>query len=211
MRDLALKPKALQGISAADKGSCNLVANAPPGSGEPPGDGTLDFYIKYGDKAIYPADIDEIKNVAENWPDNNANKSFPGLPGTTFLDFAIQQSLLHNISPAFSIAIWWEEGGFGGLLPPDYNTRANSEFGCFPGGDTSQHLTFLYSFNCFVQFTENEHPYDPNRPQESFNNWMTYFCGPLAVPICSNNPGFVDRLESVYNTVAPGELISVSN
>ncbi|OGD94879.1 hypothetical protein A3F02_03610 [Candidatus Curtissbacteria bacterium RIFCSPHIGHO2_12_FULL_38_9b] len=40
VRDLALKPKALQENSVIGEDGCNLLANAPPGSGEPPGGGT---------------------------------------------------------------------------------------------------------------------------------------------------------------------------
>lgn len=197
-RDIALKPKALQEAAGISSQDCSLSALLPgPGPGPGPA-GSLDYYIKYGDTSIGPQMTkQDLLNLASSsgWVPNNINAHY---------DEVISQSISRGISPAFAITIWWEEGGFGGA-------GANSEFGCFPGGDTSQRLSFSESFNCFLDFTANEHPYDATNPQGSFTEWVRYFCGPGAVPICSNNPGFIDRLEGVYNSVAPGEIVYVPN
>lgn len=169
----------------------------------PSGGGVLAYYILYGDTTIVPADPVAVKETANlSWPGNNINKTCPG--GVNCWEYVIQQSKSNGISPAFSIAIWWEEGGFGGA-------GANSEFGCFPGGDTSQQLDFLTSFNCFVEFTSVEHPYDSVDPSGSFTEWVRFFCGPAADPICSNNPGFIDRLATIYESVAPGKIVHLSD
>jgi len=175
-------------VETAAASDTRIPPDLPPGFDSD----TLDFYIKYGDTSIVvdPNIRTEITNMANNsWPGNNIDQ----------WDFVVSESLARGISPAFTITIWWEEGGFGGA-------GANSEFGCFPGGDTSQVVSFSDSLNCFLNFTANEHPYDPVNPQDSFIEWVAFFCGPNAVPLCSNNPGFLSRLKSVYNTVAPGEI-----
>ena len=200
-RDIALKPKALQEELGINSQQCNLQAAAIPdggGGGGGGGSGDLTYYIEYGNTSTMPAMTkQDLTDQAElsGWVPNNIN---------THYNDVINQSISHGISPAFSIAIWWEEGGFGGA-------GANSEFGCFPGGDTTQVLSFNDSFSCFLSFTATEHPYDSSSPQSSFTEWARYFCGTITGPICSNNPGFIDRLESIYNTVAPGEIIYVSD
>lgn len=202
-RDVSLKPKALQkylgiGVTCSLETAAIPSTEIPPAPPPPGGSGELAYYIKYGDTSILPADRDAIIALANNsWPDNNTDQ----------WDFVVSQSIARGISPAFTISIWWEEGGFGGILQG--GGRANSEFGCFPGGDTSQQLDFDTSFNCFLDFTANEHPYSSSDPYGSFYEWVDYFCGPNAPTLCSKNPGFIDRLESIYNSVAPGEIVYV--
>jgi len=98
----------------------------------------LDYYIHYGNTSIFPSLTPELANAA--FPAGNVFANCPG--GITCWEYVIQQSIANGISPAFSITIWWEEGGFGGA-------GANSEFGCFPGGITSQQLDFHESFDFF--------------------------------------------------------------
>ena len=182
----------------------NIVTVTGTIPGAPPSADGLNYYILYGDTSIEPVNPEGIKAFANSrYPGNNIDVPCPG--GVTCWDYVIAQSKAHKISPAFAITIWWEEGGFGGA-------GAGSEFGCFPGGDTSQVLDFQTSFNCFVKFTSTEHPYNAADPRGSFTEWVRYFCGPKADPICFNNPGFIDRLASIYdNDVAPGKIVYVSD
>lgn len=216
-KDIALKPKALQehiGISEQD---CNMEAasntgtqpggddgGGPPGGGDDGSTSTLDYYIKYGDTSIKPSITKEFADSL--FPDSNVLKICPG--GITCWDYVIQRSISRGISPAFAISIWWEEGGFGGSLSG--GGRAKSEFGCFSGGNISLNMSFSEAFNCFLNFTGTEHPYNASDPQGSFTEWAKWFCGPGAVPVCSNNPNFLKNLKSVYNTVAPGEIVLIN-
>ncbi|MDO8487140.1 MAG: hypothetical protein Q7S45_02530 [Candidatus Curtissbacteria bacterium] len=202
IKNFALLPKALQGNGTS---GCNLKTSNLPGT--PGASGTLDFYVKYGDTSIIPKDPEAIKKLANSsWPDNNTNR----------WDYVVDKCASNGISPAFCIAIWWKEGGFGGLLPG--GGRANSEFGCFPGGNTNLKVNFEDSLNCFVKFTAQEHPYNPQNPYGSFYDWVKYFCGPFSKGLCTHDddvskehPNFLPVLESVYNSVAPGQIIFVSN
>lgn len=98
------------------------------------------------------------------------------------------EALKARINPAFMIAVWIEESGAS-------NGSAQSDFGCFPGGDTSQTVPFERSMACFIYFTTVEHP-------DNFEEWTRYFCGPQVTPICSNNPNFLKTLKIWYDRIA---------
>lgn len=153
------------------------------------GSDSLDFCIDYMNPNINVSDPTGIQTmISRSWPGANLNR----------WDEVIQRSRENGINPAFSIAIWIEEGGGGGLVSGEGGRtyRANSEFGCFPGGNTDLKLSFDQSFNCFLNFTAKERP-------NNFTDWVRYFCGPKADPICSNNPGFLRRIKSIYSQVVP--------
>lgn len=178
-------------------GTCNVLPQDTVVGSEA---GDLNYYILYGDTRIGVTDPGVVKEVGRNnFPSGGIDKTCPG--GITCWDYVIQQSLARGISPAFTIAIWWEEGGFGGA-------NAKSEFGCFPGGNTNLNVAFQQSLDCFLNFTAVEHPYNANDPKSSFLEWARFFCGPGAVPICSNNPNFIRNLQTIYESVAPGRLVA---
>lgn len=189
------------GPAPAVWGMCNTLPQDTPVGGVTP-NGKLNFYIPYQDRSILidPAIAANTKAAADiSWPDNNINKPCPG--GLTCWDYVIAQSIDHNINPSFSIAIWEEEGGFGGLVK---GSRAKSEFGCgsYPGD-------FMGSFNCFLDFTAS-HPYNPNDPLGSFTEWLSSFCGSNQPTICGNNPNILVNLPIIYNTLAPGTIVYVN-
>lgn len=204
-RNFALMPKALQDIlGTAD--SCNLTKTAVNQSNAT----KLNYYIRYGDRSITFTNIGDNNRITalanEAFPDNNIGVK-PGCPNGCWT-YVYNTSFARGISPLFAITIWWEEGGFGGKLAD--GSRANSEFGCFPGGNTNQKVDFMTSFNCFLDFTA-QHPYNPQDPKGSFTEWMRYFCGPQADPICSNNPRFITNLKTIYSLVAPGRIVNDAN
>ncbi len=190
--------------TSEDKIVTNIVTVTGTLPGAPPSADGLNYYILYGDTSIEPVNPEGIKAFANSrYPDNNVDKPCPG--GVTCWDYVIAQSKTHKISPAFAIAIWWEEGGFGGLVN---GGRSSAQFGCGYYPDN-----FIGAFNCFLDFTSETHPYDSVDPMGSFTEWVRYFCGPQADPICSNNPNFISSLEDIYGgkDLAPGKIVYVSN
>ncbi len=189
--------------TSEDKIVTNTVTVTGTIPGAPPSGDGLNYYIPYGDNSIVPVNPEGIKAFANSrYPDNNVDKPCPG--GVTCWDYVIQQSKASGISPAFAIAIWWEEGGFGGLVD---GGRSSAQFGCgyYPGN-------FMGAFNCFLDFTSKTHPYDSADPMGSFTEWVNYFCGPDQPVICKNNPDFISSLEDVYSRaeLAPGKIVYIS-
>lgn len=164
-------------------------ANNPPGPVVPPESGTLDFVIPYMNKLVQVINPDSIKALVKGyWPNSKIYDLW---------DFVVGKSIDAGVNPAFTLTIWIEESGASGVF-------ARSPFGCFPGGDTSRTIPFDDSLTCFLNFTSQEHP-------GNFEEWVRYFCGPGADPICANNPGFISRIKYWYSKLVPpgsyGELI----
>jgi hypothetical protein len=190
--------------TSEDKIVTNTVTVTGTIPGAPPSGDGLNYYIRYADTSIEPVNPEGIKAFANSrYPDNNIDKPCPG--GVTCWDYVIAQSKANKISPAFAIAIWWEEGGFGGLVN---GGRSSAQFGCGYYPDN-----FHGAFNCFLDFTSKTHPYDSADPMGSFTEWVRYFCGPQAEPICSNNPNFISSLEDIYGgkDLAPDKIVYVSD
>ena len=181
----------------------------PPGGIPPGGTDTLYYYIKYGDTSIGidPATRAEITDMVNgpdsSWPDNNIDQ----------WDYVVSQSIARGVSPAFTIAIWMEEGGFGGA-------GAIDQFGMI---NCSQH-DLVSSLNCFLDFTASrsptgEYPYNPNDPYGSFYNWVNNFCGPNREYICGpsltdpsdTNENFIPNLEWAITTVNPDAIEYAAN
>lgn len=191
---------AFQGLAGARKGYSDcLVASLYPAelqgtisplpggapNNYPPGSDKLDYTIPYMDANYSISDakkqsLIEFVEKNKNWPNSKIRQLW---------DQVVSQSRAAGVNPAFVITIWIEESGAGG------HPAAQSDFGCFPGGNTRQTVPFDRSLSCFLNFTSQEHPGD-------FVEWVRYFCGPKADPICSNNPGFINRLRSVWNQVS---------
>lgn len=102
-------------------------------------------------------------------------------------DLVYNTAIENGINPSFMIATWIEESGAS-------SPGAKSDFGCFPGGDTNLNVEFGNSMRCFVDFTTKEHP-------NNFADWVKHFCGPLAVPVCSNNGNYVRNFPIWYDWV----------
>lgn len=162
-----------------------LAANIGPGDTAPPpvtGPG-LTYTIPYRDTSISisPERREQVmKQVLSNpkWSTSKIRELW---------DRVESEALRARINPAFMLAIWIEESG-------GSTGSAQSDFGCFPGGDTSQTVSFERSLACFVNFT-NDHP-------NNFEEWTRYFCGDKVVPICSNNPNFLTNLKIWYDRIA---------
>lgn len=164
----SLYPEGLQSLIVPNRDGASFPY--PPRTGD-----VLDFTIPYMDSRFVISDERKqriITQVLTNWPNSKIQD---------FWNTVVSESIASGVNPAFTLAIWIEESGAGGV-------PAQSEFGCFPGGDTSQTVSFELSLGCFLHFTANEHP-------NSFPEWVRYFCGPKAEPICSNNQGFITRLK----------------
>ncbi len=185
-------------------GDCGtLPQDTIPGTGSGGGGAVgLNYFISYGDTSIQVADPTRIRDLAAlSWPTNHINDPCPG--GITCWDYVIQESSARGISPAFAITIWYEEGGFGGA-------GAVTEFGCYPPGYSGGQVSFLDSFNCFLNFTASEHPYNSGDPYQSFYDWVNNFCGPNREYICGpalddptdDNLNFIPNLRSVYESVS---------
>lgn len=208
-RDIMLKPKILQEELGVNF-ECNLEAETSgtkPGTDTKPGTGTdtetgtgdptkLGYYIKYRDTSIRPADTNYIKQVAAGFGATNID---------TKLNQVITRSISRGVSPAFAVTIWWEEGGFGGVPSAD-------QFGMV---NCSSH-DFNSSLNCFLDFVTSM-PYDHSNPYGSFYNFINNFCGPDRVYICGPgnngepaNDYHIANVESIYKSVAPGEIVYVS-
>ncbi|MBI3290130.1 hypothetical protein HYZ78_01910 [Candidatus Microgenomates bacterium] len=166
----SLYPAELQGVIVPNPGGAPYPY--------PGGSDKLDYTIPYMDANVtISEEMKEriIGDVLKSWPNSRIRELW---------DQIVAQSRAAGVNPAFTITIWIEESGAGGV-------RANSQFGCFPGGNTSQQVPFDQSLSCFLNFTSQEHP-------NNFPEWVRYFCGPNANPICSNNPGFINRLRQVW-------------
>lgn len=185
-------------------GDCGtLPQDTIPGTGSGGGGATgLSYFIRYGDTSIQVADPTRVRDLAAlSWPTNHINDPCPG--GITCWDYVIQESSARGISPAFAITIWYEEGGFGGA-------GAVTEFGCYPPGYSGGQVSLLDSFNCFLNFTAGEHPYNSGDPYQSFYDWVNNFCGPNREYICGpalddptdDNLNFIPNLRSVYESVS---------
>lgn len=163
----SLYPSSLQSVIAARIGGADYSY--------PSISDTLDYTIPYRDTSFVISDKKKqqiITKVLSSWPNSKISSLW---------DQVVGSSIARGINPAFTLAIWIEESGAGGVA-------AQSQFGCFPGGDTNQTVSFEKSLSCFLNFTSIEHPSD-------FTDWIRYFCGPQADPICSNNKGFIGRLK----------------
>ena len=160
----------------------------------------MNYYIKYGDISIGidPVTRAQITAMASSWQGNNIGQ----------WDYVVSQSIARGVSPAFTIAIWMEEGGFGGA-------GALDQFGMVR---CSQH-DLISSLNCFLDFTTRERPYNSADPYNSFYNWVNYFCGPNRVYICGpsltdpsdSNENFIPNLEWAITTVNPDAIEYVGN
>lgn len=124
-----------------------------------------------------------IKTVLSSWPNSSIQDNF---------NKVYNAAKENNINPVFLIAIWVEESGAG------HAKQARSDFGCFPGGNTSLVLSFERSLNCVVGHI--------NQHGSSYENWLRWFCGPTAVPICSNggNEATVINLKFWYEKLERG-------
>lgn len=141
--------------------------------------GVLNYTLPYRDTSVAVDKDRIIRLVKQFWPDSPIDQLF---------DTVVQRALEAGINPAFALAIWIEESG-----ASSPRAKAQSAFGCFPGGDTNQWVTFDRSLNCFIGFT-NDHPND-------FYDWMRFFCGPGTPSVCSNNRYFAGNLKKWYDDV----------
>lgn len=159
-----------------------LAANiGPADTAPPPVRQGLTYTIPYRDTSISisPAKRESVINeVLSTWPTSRIRELW---------DRVESEALRARINPAFMLAVWIEESGAS-------NGSAQSDFGCFPNGDTSKTVSFERSLACFVNFTA-DHPND-------FAEWTRYFCGPQVTPICSNNPNFLTNLKIWYDRIA---------
>jgi hypothetical protein len=187
-----------EGQAAFQTGTCDMINSMYPDNQQPcngtlaslnlnvvdntlpPGTGGLDFSIPYRDTSIRIPDSRRAKLIGQ------ILASYPNSRIATEWDNVVNTAIASGINPAFAVTIWIEESAAGGA--------GQSDFGCFDGGNTDLRMTFNDSLRCFVNFTAKEHPND-------FTDWVQYFCGPKAVPICSNNPNFLRRLKEYYGFV----------
>lgn len=182
---------AFQGLGGARKGYSDcLMASLYPAELQGlalvgPG-GNLTYTIPYRDKNfVITEEVKQriIAKVKASWPNSKIEELW---------DTVVSRSIANGINPAFTLAVWIEESGAGGLPP---NPKGSSQFGCFPGGDTSQVVSFENSLSCFINFTAKDHP-------NNFEEWVRHFCGPNTPSICSNNPNFISNLKSWWGEVS---------
>lgn len=155
------------------------LASVAPASGPSSG---LTFTIPYRDTSVsIPVEKKNqiISAVLSKWPNSRIQELW---------DTVVTRAVSAGINPAFALAIWIEETGASAV--------GQSAFGCFPSGDTSQTISFERSLDCFIYFTQTEHPND-------FVEWVRYFCGPQTVPICRDNPNFLRNFKDWYDRIVP--------
>lgn len=147
--------------------------------------GKLDFVIPYMDTSVKISDAKkaEIIKAVKLWKaDSRIEADW---------DTVYNKAVGAGINPAFVIAIWIEESAASSRI-----VNAASAFGCFTDGDTSLQMSFDDSLECFVHFTTQEN-------HNTFEELIKYFCGPKAVPICSNNPNFLFNFRTWYDRIIP--------
>lgn len=191
-----------KGVSSLKGGTLDLVKSLYPEGMAPASlapvtpvsrpSSSLTFTIPYRDISVRVSEAKKQEIIRET------RASFPETRIEELWDTVATRALDAGINPAFALTIWIEESGASDRGIERKNPRGYSAFGCFPNGNTLQVVPFERSLECFLNFTAGEKGTD-------FVEWVRYFCGPGAVPICSNNPDFLRRLKEYYDKlISPG-------
>lgn len=188
------------GVASFKSGTLDLVKSLYPEGMAPaslvsvvPAPGTsegLTFTIPYRDTSVGVSETKKQEII------RGVRASFPETRIEELWNTVVNKALDAGINPAFALAVWIEESAASDRKIERDNPRGYSAFGCFPSGETLQVVPFEKSLDCFLNFTAKEKGTD-------FVEWVRYFCGPGAVPICSNNPNFLRRIKDYYDKLIP--------
>jgi len=166
------------------------------------------FFIPFRNSNILPFGgnpqaIENFKNHVRNDYQNNLI-DVECSSGQTCWDYVINQSIHSGVNPTFILAVWYEESHF---------SDVGNHFSC-PAGTTQLHTAqgLKDSLNCFLNEIVDDRPNTP----EQFVDMLHQYCGtgpwspdqnnPL--PLCSNNPNFLDQLKAAYQDLGGTDMTS---